>query len=866
MYKTLLQLALEKCKHRNECCCKKMFKESFLEEHDEEQNVSQIKNEKFDDSSFVPQYDCKKGTNTWRGHHVVGESWFDGISSADTRSKIAAKKTHLEIPQLINAIKFCEHEDAQQLKHGRPTSDESQNATKNSMIAGIFMTTYSLPFVIYTALCTLLSIICPSHLSHPLGNQHQTYFTLQNITLANYEVCATTMKNFFATTFSATRSTRKFMICYGRGTIPMDASRQSTVATYVADNGLPKEVLLDVSMVRHGNMLSTMNHLKKIVASFLDPSSIAFICTDEAAVSSGTNQGLMELLRATDKYNNLLELPDFYHNLENLLNETMPQWVIDTLSTCRAIGSFMNNHNVMKQIHRHINVSLGSTFTVSLNQSQSQSAENVQLHLESILNNIQILFEALPELIHYKNSIGNRAKLILRLLANDSFVVRMMMIHRLYRTMLSKQKSAQDISFGPLEYKHKVDSLSTELCKLKEPSIEIQTFMKSGVIVLNSGSYTSYNYKGIKFKEISSNLGLETTNKLDRSRDDDMTSLIEENSKWIDNICKEACNHLEIPAPIIYASESFSLHCKSFMISKQLTAIKKLYDSVNIQFESCGSACAGHQECTCLKNDYTNFMDVFQSEWQAAPDNKLLNNETKRSQSYTQAFAHYISTNNRETTYPVNIIRCLEVVQLMKPTLSPARRVMSHVAITLRNRFESKDYLNEAKCDEDTLIDTVQMEVFLRCNTNMVQHDADLAKEIFLSKHEESLMKTEKSTDEGTEISNNLIKLGSEVGTKNVHKRPCIHDSEETDIKKIRVNCLTSEHEEAEQSLPQVSDGEVKSEVLEAGALLPVHEVFVVDKIKEELEDVDIKEEPFYDEKVGIKAVREKFEEIISQS
>jgi hypothetical protein len=37
----------------------------------------------------------------------------------------------------------------------------------------------------------------------------------------------------------------------------------------------------------------------------------------------------------------------------------------------------------------------------------------------------------------------------------------------------------------------------------------------------------------------------------------------------------------------------------------------------------------------------------------------------------------------------------------------------------------------------------------------------------------------------------------------------------------------------------------------EAGALLPV-QIFVVENIKDELEDVDIKEESFYDEKVCI--------------
>ncbi|XP_047740707.1 uncharacterized protein LOC108667400 isoform X2 [Hyalella azteca] len=854
MYKTLLQVAVEKCRHKNECCCKKLIKDGDSEAPDNEPNISQKSNDRFDDSSFLSQYDSKKGAvvhfckdclihqSPSRGRRKVGESWSNGITFKDTRSKNSAKKRHLESAQHAEALELNKREDEHEIRSGCPTSDERQSSTKNSMIAGIFMATNSLPFVMYTALCALLAIICPSRVSHPLGNRHQSPLGIRNIILANYEACATTVKNFFATTFSATRSTRKFMICCSRGTAPMDVSRQPIVATYVADNGLPKEVLLDVSMIQQGDVLSTMNHFKETVSSFLDPSSIVFICTDEASEHLGKNEGFLENLKASNEYHNVIELPDFCHKIEKLFHETLPQWAMVCLSTSRDIASFIADQNVMKQIHRHINVVHGSTFTVSLNQSQTHSVENVQLHLEAILNNIQILFEALPELIHDKNSIGNRAKSILRLLINDCFVVRMMMIHRLCKTMLSKRKGAQDISFGPLEYKHQVDSLASELSELKIPSIKIQSFMKSGILELNFGTHTSPKFKSFNFEEMALKAGLTPPSQLDVCRVDYMASLIEENSKWIDRICQEAKKNLEIPAALVYVTESFSLHKKSF-ITEKLTALTKLFDILNVQFEMCGSECIGVHECTCLKNDYVNFMDLFQSEWEAAPDNKLIKIGSATAQSYTHAFAHYISTNNSTPTYPVNIIRCLEVIQLMKPTLAATERVMSHVAIAVRNKYEAKEYNNGIESDGDGPdIDTVQNEVFLRWNTNMVQHDADLAREIFLREHKESMMKTKVSTEKSRAVNNYLNKLATAVVTSNPRKRSFVPDFENSGNKKFR--------REVPSPFNEALDSLCLPEALE-DVQHPVGEVSV-DNIKHEVQDateyVEVKMEPFSDD------------------
>ncbi|XP_047740658.1 uncharacterized protein LOC108672321 isoform X2 [Hyalella azteca] len=896
-YEENVKVAIKRCKHANDnCCCKNMFKNSFVTIQEDKTDSTPTSSKKTDCSNFFSRYDseldedvhfcrvCCKYPNPGRGRVRPGESWTVGITFKDTSSENKAKKVHLQSRQHKEAIAFRNCGDAHQIEFGRPTAKERQNATKNTMIAGIFMASHCLPYSLYTALCTLLAIICPSHLSHPLGNRYQTYSGFKDVMLANYAACATTMRNYFSTTFSATKSKRKFSIFCDQGTAAKDVSRQAIVATYVAENGLPKEALLDLSKIRQGDVLTTANHIKQTIASFMDPSSVAFICSSEHAACTEIRT-VEEELKVSEEYNYLVGLPDFCHKMEKLLNETLPQWVLDTLATCRAVAAFINDHNVKDEIHKHINVVRGSIFTAIPNQPQNCSAEYVHLHLEATLKNIQIFLESLPGFLDEHNSLSIRTKNILKLLANESFVVRCMMICRLYRTISNKEKAAQDPWFGPLEYKHQVDSLASELCELKAPSIEIQSFIKSGTLNFNSDTFSSTEHRGMNLESVASKLGIKTRNTLDESRDNILTTLIEENSAWIDEICLEAPNYLLIPVPIVLATESFSLHQEFDMIEENLTALINLFDLLNVQFESCGSECMGVRECTCLKKDYVKFMDDFQSEWEAAPDNKLIRIGSATAQSYTHAFAHYISTNNSTPTYPVNIIRCLEVIQLMKPTLAATERVMSHAEIAVRNRFESKYYTSETKLDEDAVFDDIQNEVFLRCNTNIVQHDAELAKTIFLTKHKESLIQNKKSTTKSRAIKNYMSKLGINVAKKFSQKRQNVPDQKQADCKRRKIDCCPSDvlentensapinsvpalsesdkssevkaeivleqcPEDAdgcvwcdEQSLPQVSAGEVKSEALEFGALSSDCSV-AIEKMDCLIDEVYVKVEP----------------------
>ncbi|XP_047736097.1 uncharacterized protein LOC108673779 isoform X1 [Hyalella azteca] len=759
-FKLALKVALDECTHKtNDCCCTGKFAKLSGRTEEEKRVVSRHKARTFDGSSFLSQYNSKNDQIVYfckvclsrgrlsKGKRKVGESWTEGMTFTTTRKKNIAMKMHLLSQQHKEAMEFTKSDDESQRRLGFPTREEQEKATRNTMIAGIFMTSHSLPFRLYTALCAFLSLICPSHLSNPLGNQHQTHVGIRHVLSANYEACATTMKRFFYSTFAATKSKRKITISCDKGTAPKDVSRQAIVATYVRDDGMPEEMVLGVPMIRQGGAVATTNHVKENVSLFLDPSTVAFVCTDSEAVYTGNESGMIEMLKTSNEFQNLNGLPDFCHKIENLLQRSMPKWVSETLATCKCVSAFVNDYNIVKNIiHKHINLYHGSSFSTIPNQGQTRFAQYLYLHLDAILKNLPIMIEALPELVNTQTFLSDKAIVILKSIIQDSFIIKVMFIRRLYKLISEKEKIAQNTDFGPFQYKHLVDNLASELQELKTPFIDVENFQGKDTVI----------------------------------------NLMNDNSKWIDQICNEAPNYLMIPQPIALATQLFSLHHRNNLEGNS-TAIKQLFNTVNIQFELCGSECKGVEECECLISDYEKFMAIFQSQYQALPNNSIIRPGTSKSQSYTHAFARYIAENNPKNVYPTNIIRCLEIIQLMRPSLAATERVMSHMT-SMMSRSESMYDSNKKMTGDSTTIDSFQMEVFLKCNTNIVQHNADLAKQIFLGRHKGSLMKNKKPSERSYTVNNYLDELSRKISYQNLTKRKNAFDQNQEDCKRTRMD------------------------------------------------------------------------------
>ena len=104
-------------------------------------------------------------------------------------------------------------------------------------------------------------------------------------------------------------------------------------------------------------------------------------------------------------------------------------------------------------------------------------------------------------------------------------------------------------------------------------------------------------------------------------------------------------------------------------------------------------------------------------------------------------------------------MRLLEQFCIMKPSQSATERVMSHVANTVKDRFESK--ISPYTTDE-LKIDSVNLKVLLKCNANMVSLDKTAARHIFQMKYVASgVMKSKSSIERSKTVKSLILKLKS---------------------------------------------------------------------------------------------------------
>jgi hypothetical protein len=150
------------------------------------------------------------------------------------------------------------------------------------------------------------------------------------------------------------------------------------------------------------------------------------------------------------------------------------------------------------------------------------------------------MIEALPELINTQTFLSDKALGILKSIVQDSFVIKVMFIRRLYKLMSEKEKIAQSTHFGPFQYKHLVDSLASELQELKTSFIDVTTFLKDGNVKSHSEASSHTNYDYINLWQTAVKINLEKRGELEALREDIVRNLMDDNSNWIDQICNEA--------------------------------------------------------------------------------------------------------------------------------------------------------------------------------------------------------------------------------------------------------------------------------------------------------------------------------------
>ena len=107
-----------------------------------------------------------------------------------------------------------------------------------------------------------------------------------------------------------------------------------------------------------------------------------------------------------------------------------------------------------------------------------------------------------------------------------------------------------------------------------------------------------------------------------------------------------------------------------------------------------------------------------------------------------------------------NVMRCLEATQIMKGSQSSTERVMSHVAKTVRGRFEPRQQYNSSH-DGTNDTDSVNREVIIQCNEDMATIDKARAYHNFTAKHSPMLQQSKLLVERSTTVTDLLQNLKS---------------------------------------------------------------------------------------------------------
>jgi hypothetical protein len=528
---------------------------------------------------------------------------------------------------------------------------------------------------------------------------------------------------------------------------------------------LPKEELLACTSVRNGSAAATTEHVKETIKEYMQPDQIAFVVTDSASYYVGKHAGMIERMRSDPSFNKVNGLPDFCHKTENLLQEVIPKWVTRVLEDCRTVATLINDHNIVKyEIHEYIIVVDGSVFKVVPALSATRYAEYLPLQTIAILTDIKVLSEALPSLVEHP-SLGNKVVGVLKIISSCDFISRVILITKIYQKISYYEKQAQSISFGPFEYSNLVSDMKASLTDMNYLPEDVKLLLNDNIFKFT----TEYDHKK---KEISLNLE-EITSKLPSKTRLEMSEVNLEDIKddldnWITAITDKIDVYHVIPKVVSLATSAFSLHegCTDDMVM----FASELAKEVNYIHEQCSTDCK-NVDCKCFKDSHAGFIELFRQEYDPVEKNKLMKKkEPGNPIKYIEAFSTFFHE-KYISKISTNVYRLLEIIQLMKPSQASTERVMSHISNTVHNRFESK-YSFDKEFDENHL-DMVNIETFLRFNTNMVQIDTDLAREMFLkNNHTDALMKTKPATTQSSTILTLIdnMKMGKK-NTSNISKR-----------------------------------------------------------------------------------------------
>ena len=126
--------------------------------------------------------------------------------------------------------------------------------------------------------------------------------------------------------------------------------------------------------------------------------------------------------------------------------------------------------------------------------------------------------------------------------------------------------------------------------------------------------------------------------------------------------------------------------------AQKITSLREFISSSNAEFKTCSDTCSGVEKCDCIAREWERFDFHFKANFEPSEGITVqFKGNLESPICYVKAFSFYLNENGyHKELNCTNIMRVLEQISLMKPSQSGTERVMSYVANTVKNRFESK--------------------------------------------------------------------------------------------------------------------------------------------------------------------------------
>ena len=219
--------------------------------------------------------------------------------------------------------------------------------------------------------------------------------------------------------------------------------------------------------------------------------------------------------------------------------------------------------------------------------------------------------------------------------------------------------------------------------------------------------------------------------------------------------------YLSVPEVVRLACNVFEVlndDLTTDVFNNKVSYFRSLLSIINVKFSLCTDNCLGINYCSCIENELRSFYSHFFRFKLKTSQNNI---------DYKAILSFYISVKNIETVSKLhipNVIRALEVVQLLKASQSNTKRVMSVIAKAVKGEYENVDRFGRHQKH-----DVVNASVFISCNTKVIELDKKLASQNYLKNgHFNVLMKTKPFHTKSKTIKRLINKKGKSKQNGNV--------------------------------------------------------------------------------------------------